>query len=77
MSEKTTLLQSMPLEGTKKGVLTVSNIDEPYGEGSPSVASVGVSLSGNENGPDWKVHIPYSQVDDVIAALQDAKAKHG
>ena len=61
------------LSGTKKGVISVSKIDEPYGAGSGTVASVGISLAGNANEPEWKVHIPMDNLDEVIAALQDLK----
>lgn len=76
MSGNTTLITTLHLEGTSKGVLSVSNIEAPYGEGTPSVCSIGVSLTGEEDNPDWKVHIPYSQIDDVCAALQKAKEQH-
>ena len=69
MAEITTI----PLDGTKNGVISVTKIDEPYGAGSGTVASVGVSLSGDETNPEWKVHIPLANLDDVIAALQALK----
>ncbi|MFA6759851.1 MAG: hypothetical protein WCR69_02255 [Sulfuricurvum sp.] len=61
------------LSGTKKGVISVTKIDEPYGEGSAPVASVGISLSGDESEPQWKVHIPMENLDDVIKALSELK----
>lgn len=74
MSEKSTLVKTMQLQGTSKGILTVSHITEPYGENSAPVVSLGVSLSGNESQPDWKVHIPVDQIEEVCRALQEAKA---
>ncbi len=61
------------LSGTKNGVISVTKIDEPYGEGSASVASVGISLAGDANNPEWKVHIPFDNLDEVIQALQSLK----
>ncbi len=66
-------IKTIPLDGTKNGVISVTKIDEPYGAGSGTVASVGVSLSGDETNPEWKVHIPMANLDDVIAALQALK----
>ena len=61
------------LSGTKKGAISVTKIDKPYGEDSASVASVGISLAGNANEPEWKVHIPLDNLDEVIEALQALK----
>jgi len=69
MSEATTI----PLEGTKKGVISVTKIDEPYGPKSGTVASIGISLSGDTQAPDWKVHLPMGNLDAVIEALQALK----
>ncbi len=65
--------KTIALDGTKNGVISVSKIDEPYGPGSHSVASIGISLSGDGENPEWKVHLPFNNLDDVIAALQDLK----
>jgi len=65
--------KTIALSGTKKGVISVSKIDEPYGKGSASVASVGISLVGNANEPEWKVHIPFDNLDEVIEALTALK----
>jgi len=65
--------KTIALSGTKNGVISVTKIDEPYGEGSASVASVGISLAGNANEPEWKVHIPLDNLDEVIKALQALK----
>jgi len=71
-----TLIAQFPLAHTKEGQITVSHIQEPYGEGSKPVVSIGISLNGDENKPDWKAHIPYENIDDVIAALKAAKEKY-
>ena len=69
ISNQTTLT----LDGTKNGVISIAKISEPYGEGSANVASIGISLAGNTDSPEWKVHIPMNNLDDVIAALQSMK----
>ncbi|PHR58865.1 MAG: hypothetical protein COA44_01605 [Arcobacter sp.] len=61
------------LDGTKKGTISVAKIVEPYGKDSGTVASVGISLSGDAANPEWKVHLPMANLDDVIAALQALK----
>ncbi|HIC42722.1 MAG TPA: hypothetical protein EYO73_00025 [Sulfurimonas sp.] len=61
------------LDGTKKGTISVTKIEEPYGKDSGTVASIGISLSGNADSPEWKVHLPIANLDDVIAALQALK----
>lgn len=73
MSGKSTPLASFPLEGTKRGIISVSHLEAPYGKNSESVVSIGISLGGEEELPDWKVHIPYSQIDNLIQALELAK----
>ncbi len=65
---------TIALDGTKNGVISVTKIDEPYGAGSHSVASIGISLSGDAQNPEWKVHLPLNNLDDVIAALQALKS---
>jgi len=63
----------IPLSGTNKGVISVTKIDEPYGTGSQTVASIGISLAGNADEPEWKVHIPLDNLDEVIKALSELK----
>ncbi|MDD2567810.1 MAG: hypothetical protein PHI89_06895 [Thiovulaceae bacterium] len=63
----------IPLHGTKSGIISITKIEEPYGAGSATVVSVGVSLSGDEMTPDWKVHIPLENLEDVIKALTEVK----
>ena len=65
--------KTIALNGTKNGVISVTKINEPYGEGSGTVASVGISLSGDANSPEWKVHIPLENLDEVIKALSELK----
>jgi len=63
-------MTTIPLNSTKKGVISVTKIERPYGEDSAPVASVGISLTGNAESPEWKVHIPMDNLDEVIKALQ-------
>lgn len=65
--------KTIALNGTKKGVISITKIDEPYGKGSHSVASIGISLVGNTDEPEWKVHIPLENLDEVIEALTELK----
>ncbi len=69
----TTELGVLPLSGTKKGVISISNVSEPYGKGTADIVSIGIALNGKNI--EWKAHIPYENLDDVIAILQDASAK--
>ncbi len=64
---------TLTLDGTKNGIISIAQIEEPYGAGSGTVASIGISLSGNTENPEWKVHIPMKNLSDVIAALQSMK----
>jgi len=73
--KKAKLIKTIPLANTKEGVITISHIDEPYGENSKPVVSIGISLDGDDSNPTWKAHIPYENIDDVIEALKEAKSK--
>ncbi|MFT7824283.1 MAG: hypothetical protein ABXS92_05920 [Sulfurimonas sp.] len=73
MSGTVRIIEEMALSGTENGKITVTTVAEPYGEGSESVASIGISLQSNSEEPDWKVHLPKENIDAVIAALQKAK----
>ena len=77
MSQNTTMIQTIALAGTKEGMLSVAHIESPYGEGSAPVVSLGVSLKGDEGKIEWKTHIPYENIDEVISALIDAKQRFG
>jgi len=65
--------KTISLSGTKNGVISIKKIEKPYGEKSEPVASIGISLSGDLNEPEWKVHIPISNLDEVIEALKSLK----
>ena len=65
-----TELGNLALAGTKKGKITVSNVTEPYGKDTPDIVSIGISLNGQDI--QWKSHIPYENLADIIAILQKA-----
>ena len=71
--KKNILIKEFPLANTNEGKISISHIEEPYGENSKPVVSIGISLNGEE--VDWKAHIPYENIDDVIEALKEAKQK--
>jgi hypothetical protein len=66
-------IATLKLSGTENGKIEVAIISQPYGEGSESIASVGVFLDASNGEPDWKVHIPKDNIDEVIEALKSAK----
>ncbi len=63
-------LRTSDLAGTKKGKISISNVTEPYGKDTPDIVSIGISLNGQDI--QWKSHIPYENLEDVIAILQKA-----
>ena len=65
-----TELGTLPLAGTKKGKISISNVTEPYGKDTSDIISIGISLNGQDI--QWKSHIPYENLDEVIAILQKA-----
>ncbi len=75
MGGKNTILNTFALADTKKGKITISHLEEPYGTGSFPVVSIGISLKGDETSPDWKAHIPYENLDELIESLQKAKER--
>ena len=71
MSKKVTNIKTLKLAHTKEGTISVSHIEEPYGESSSPVASISISINGKSE--DWKVHIPYENVQELIKALNEAR----
>lgn len=65
--------KTIALSGTKNGIISVTKIAEPYGKGSAPVASIGISLAGDSQKPEWKVHIPLDNLDEVMEALKELK----
>ncbi len=76
MSKQNIVLKTFPLADTKNGVISISHIEEPYGDGSFPVVSIGISLKKNSDEPDWKAHIPYDNLDELIEALNEAKKRY-
>ena len=64
---------TIALSGTKNGVISVTKVEEPYGANSATVASIGISLNGDGENPEWKVHPPMDNLDEVIKALTALK----
>jgi len=73
MSGTVTKIAEMTLSGTKDGKISITTVEQPYGPKSESVASIGISLQSGAEEPDWKVHIPKANIDEVISALQEAQ----
>jgi len=67
------LIKEIPLASAKDGAITIATVKEPYGKGTAPVVSIGIWLSKTSEDPDWKVHIPTDNLDEVIEALQEAK----
>ena len=70
------VIKEFKLANTKDGVISVAHIDEPYGSDSNPVVSIGISLKSDNKEPDWKAHIPYENLDELIEALQEAKKRY-
>lgn len=66
-------LNSIILKNSKNATLSIANIKEPYGVGSEDVLSLAICLK--ENKADWKIHIPYDNLDELIIALEQIKEK--
>ena len=67
-------IKEFKLSNTENGKIEVAIISEPYGDKTETVASIGVFLDSSNGEPDWKVHIPKDNIDEVIEALKEAKA---
>ena len=65
-----TELGVLPLKNKKNGKISISNVTEPYGKDSEDIVSIGILLNGKDI--QWKSHIPYENLEDVIAILQKA-----
>jgi len=73
MSEKIIEIEKIDLNGTEDGQITIATVSKPYGANSQNIVSIGISLQSTSKEPDWKVHIPKANIDNVITALQEAK----
>lgn len=70
---KAELISSILLKGTQNGKISLANIKNPYGDGSGEILSIAVCLK--DNTPEWKIHIPYENLDELIIALQSISDK--
>ncbi len=70
MSKEVYIHKNIPLKNSEGGSITISKIVEPYGKGSKPIASIGIDLDGDFDNPQWKAHIPFENLDEVIEALQ-------
>ncbi|WP_267524844.1 hypothetical protein [Campylobacter sp. MG1] len=70
---KVDVLNTILLNDTQSGKISLANIKEPYGSGSKDVLSVAICLK--DNTPEWKIHIPYENLDELIIALQSISEK--
>ncbi len=73
MNKEVNIVHKINLANTKNGIITVSHANEPYDDKSTPVVSIGISLSGNADELDWKAHIPYENINELIKALQETK----
>lgn len=48
-----------------KAYITVKLIEEPYGEETEKIVSVGCTLKGDMQNPTWKVHVPLDLAESV------------
>ena len=63
--------KKIALANSKNGFISIATIDEPYGKDSEPVASIAISLNGEDI--QWKVHIPLDNLDEVINQLKELK----
>ena len=75
MGGKVTYIDEIELSTAETGKISISVVEQPYGPDSKPVASIGVFLKKENKEPDWKVHIPEDNIDEVLAALHFAKSK--
>jgi hypothetical protein len=61
----------VPYRDRPKASIVVARIEEPYGEGSGPVLSIGSTLKGDVDNPTWKVHIPCDIVEEVLSAARE------
>lgn len=60
--------KNIKLHSSKSGKISIANITNPYGMGSDDVLSIGICLKNNQ--PEWKVHIPYENLEELIETLE-------
>jgi len=52
-----------------KSYITVTTIDDPYGDGTGAVVSIGCTLKGDTQNPTWKVHVPVDLAEGVAQEI--------
>jgi len=67
------IIKEIDLNGTENGKIKIATIIEPYSEDSEAVVSIGIFLDADAEVPNWVAHIPKSNIDAVVKALQEAK----
>lgn len=67
------LLDTMQLHTCESGEISFWDHEHPYGANSEPVLVVGVSLKKGDE-PEWKVHIPYQNLGELIKKLQQIEA---
>lgn len=71
------IVETIKLHTAKNGAIKVAHIDHPYGKFSSPIISIGVLLSNSETkNPEWKIHVPYENLHNLIKALQKAENVH-
>ena len=63
------ITRSIPYRDRDGAWVSVARIEEPYGEGSEPVVTIGSTLKGKPNEPTWVVHVPANLVPRVCAAM--------
>ena len=75
MDENIKVLGDLKLSGTDNGKIEVAILNNPYGNNSKPVVSIGVFLKSSSEEPNWKVHIPKDNISDIIKILEKAKSE--
>ena len=52
-----------------KSYITVTALDDPYGDASGRVISIGCTLKGDTQNPTWKVHVPIDLAESVAQEM--------
>ena len=63
---------AIPYTDRDNAYIVIKTINEPYGDCSAPVISVGCTLKGDIDNPTWKVHVPMTLARDVRWALKFA-----
>ncbi|WP_297439897.1 hypothetical protein [Sulfurimonas sp.] len=67
-------IATISLPNSRYGEISIAHIEQPYGDFSSPVVSIAISMEGDDD-HDWKVHLPYEKLDEVIKALEIARDK--